>query len=448
MPAVAASSSSSDPAPWPKLFASLTGAWLGVSLIKFGNPVILDRLVESPNGFWEIVFDPWPVAWGYLMLAGLVVLGCGVVRFDTSAPRWLVVLPMVGFAWQLVAATQTVDGQLTKATILHFGACNICFYLGLFALSRVHSMRWFWNFLLLGFVWVLWMGLGQHFGGLETTRQMIYQQPNWQQLPPEYLMRMASNRIFSTLVYPNALAGAILLLLPPSLAVLFKMTANLPNIARGVMVGLLAYAGLACLYWSGSKSGWLIALVLGLVGLLRLPLMRQVKLAVVVAVLVIGLAGFFVKFSSYFHRGATSVSARFDYWRAAWEITKHHPVLGSGPGTFSVEYKKIKTPGAEMTRLVHNNYLEQASDSGVLGFFSFTTFVLGALAFLYRKSNVDLIRFGVLTGVVGWVLQGFVEFGLYIPAIAWPAFLFLGWLLGRANEIDNPHWTKYAPNRA
>jgi len=438
-----AASPSSDSSIWPKTFAGLTGAWLGVSLVKFGNPVILDRLVESPRGFWEMVFNPWPVAWGYWMLSVLVISGAGVVRFKTSAPRWLVALPMVWFVWQLVAATQTVDVQLTNATLLHFAACNACFYLGLFALSRVRQMTWFWNFLLLGFAWVLWMGLCQHFGGLEATQQMIYQQPNWQQLPPEYLMRMASKRIFSTLVYPNAFAGAILLLLPASLAVVFKMTARLGNVVRGVLVGSLAYAGLACLFWSGSKSGWLIALALGLFTLLRLPLTRQVKLGVVIAILAVGLAGFFVKFSGYFHRGATSVSARFEYWRAAWEITKSHPVLGSGPGTFSVAYKKIKAPGAEMTRLAHNNYLEQASDSGVLGFFSFAAFVFGSLAVLYRKLNVDLIRFGVLAGVLGWVAQGFVEFGLYIPAIAWPAFLFLGWLLG-GNEIDNHKWTKYA----
>ena len=439
-----AASPSSDSSIWPKTFAGLTGAWLGVSLVKFGNPVILDRLVESPRGFWEMVFNPWPVAWGYWMLSVLVISGAGVVRFKTSAPRWLVALPMVWFVWQLVAATQTVDVQLTNATLLHFAACNACFYLGLFALSRVRQMTWFWNFLLLGFAWVLWMGLCQHFGGLEATQQMIYQQPNWQQLPPEYLMRMASKRIFSTLVYPNAFAGAILLLLPASLAVVFKMTARLGNVVRGVLVGSLAYAGLACLFWSGSKSGWLIALALGLFTLLRLPLTRQVKLGVVIAILAVGLAGFFVKFSGYFHRGATSVSARFEYWRAAWEITKSHPVLGSGPGTFSVAYKKIKAPGAEMTRLAHNNYLEQASDSGVLGFFSFAAFVFGSLAVLYRKLNVDLIRFGVLAGVLGWVAQGFVEFGLYIPAIAWPAFLFLGWLLGGGNEIDNHKWTKYA----
>ena len=154
-----AASSSSDSSIWPKTFAGLTGAWLGLSLVKFGNPVILDRLVESPRGFWEMVFNPWPVAWGYWMLSVLVISGAGVVRFKTSAPRWLVALPMVWFVWQLVAATQTVDVQLTNATLLHFAACNACFYLGLFALSRVRQMTWFWNFLLLGFAWVLWMGL-------------------------------------------------------------------------------------------------------------------------------------------------------------------------------------------------------------------------------------------------------------------------------------------------
>jgi O-antigen ligase len=442
-----AASSSSNSGLWPKIFAGCAGAWLGASLIKFGNPVILDRLVAPPGDFWEVLFDPWPVAWGYWMLGGLVVLGARIARFTTSAPRWLVALPMVWLGWQFLAATQTVDVRLTKTTLMHFAACNACFYLGLFALNQVSQMTWFWVFLLLGFAWALWMGLCQHFGGLESTRQMFYQQPNWQQLPPEYVGRMASNRIFSTFVYPNAFAGAILLFFPPSLIVLLKITGRLANVTRGVVLGSFAYAGLACLYWSGSKSGWLIALGLGLVGLLRLPLMRQVKLGIVGMVLAVGLTGFFVKFSSYFHRGAPSVGARLDYWRAAWDITRRHPFLGTGPGTFSVPYKMIKAPESEMTRLVHNNYLEQASDSGMVGFLSFAAFVFGSLGFLYRKLDGDWVRFSVFLGALGWAIQGFVEFGLYIPALAWPAFFFLGWLLSAVNRIDSQPLKPYRSPR-
>src|SRR5947207_1232265 len=221
---------------WPKFFAGLTGAWLGVSLLKFGNPVILDQLIESPKDFWEFVFNPWPVAWGYYVLVGLVVGGATLIRFDVTVPRRLVLLPLIWFGWQLAAGTQTVEAALTRATLLHFGATTVCFYLGLFALSRVVQMNWFWLPLLAGFVWVLWMGFGQHFGGLESTRQMVYQQPDWPRFSPEYLKRISSNRIFSTLVYPNALAGAILLYLPMLVAVVFKETAGLPNISLGVLV--------------------------------------------------------------------------------------------------------------------------------------------------------------------------------------------------------------------
>ena len=126
----------------------------------------------------------------------------------------------------------------------------------------------------------------QHFGGLEATRQYVRSQPNWQQLPAEYLRKLESNRIFSTLVYPNALAGAMVLLLPMGLTGLWRLSARLSVVTRWTLVGVLGLSGLGCLYWSGSKSGWLIALVMGLVAFLRLKLRRAAKVWIVGAVLV------------------------------------------------------------------------------------------------------------------------------------------------------------------
>src|SRR5262249_15281260 len=159
---------------------------------------------------------------------------------------------------------------------------------------------------LVGYVLVLWSGFGQHYGGLDATREMFYQQPNWQQYPPEYIKKIQSNRIFSTLVYPNALAAAILLLLPPLLLKVWSIGARWNPMVRAVLVGTLAYASLACLFWSGSKSGWLIALVLMLLMVLFQPFAKRLKMILVGAVLLMGLAGFFIQFASYFHRGAPS----------------------------------------------------------------------------------------------------------------------------------------------
>jgi O-antigen ligase len=179
-------------------------------------------------------------------------------------------------------------------------------------------------------------------------------------------------------------------------------------------------------------------LSVGLVGLLRVPFSRQLKVALVTGILLAGLAGFFWKYAAFFQKGATSVSARFDYWRAAAQTTKDNPLFGTGPGTFAIAYQKIKRPESEMARLVHNDYLEQASDSGVPGLLAYALFIVSMVVWSFPKTGKtaatgsdDWLVFSAWLGVLAWSLQSLVEFGLYIPALAWPAFTLLGWLLGR-----------------
>ena len=73
-----------------------------------------------------------------------------------------------------------------------------------------------------------------------------------------------------------------------------------------------------------------------------------------------------------------------------------------------------------MSRLVHNDYLEQASDSGLAGFLAYALFIVGGLIWSFPRGPDEWLTFAVWLGVLGWSLQSFVEFGLYIPALAWP----------------------------
>ena len=150
----------------------------------------------------------------------------------------------------------------------------------------------------------------------------------------------------------------------------------------------------------------------------------------------LGLAAFALRFQSYFAAGATSVGARFDYWRAAAQTTMANPVLGSGPGTFQRPYARLKAPESEMARLVHNDYLEQFSDSGVVGgalYLAWIGMVVAALAKGLARAT-DPLSFALALGLVGWFAQGFVEFGLYIPALAWTAFTIAGTLLAARDK--------------
>lgn len=422
--------------PKPGLFAFLLGSLLGLALLKFGNPVILDSMVLAPVDALELIFQPWPLKWGYLCLLLLIPVGCFAASLRPRPPGPLLGVSIGWLGWQLLSSTKTVDAHLTSVTLLHFGACFVLFYLGFFALSREGQLRGLWPGLLAGYLLMLWFGLEQHYGGLEASRKQFYEMPDWQQYPPDYLKKIASDRIFSTLVYPNALAGAILLYFPMLACAAPQLFKRFPRIAVGVVFGLLTYTSAACLIWSGSKSGWLIALALFLVFVLHQPFARQAKMILVGCLLVGGLAGFFIKFSAYFQRGAPSVGARFDYWNAAWSTFRDHPILGTGPGTFSVAYKKIKRPEAEMAKLTHNDFLEQASDSGFVGFASYLLLVLGSLAVFYRsREHLDPSSRLAGLGLLGWALQAFVEFPLYIPALSWPAFVLLGCLWGQISRL-------------
>jgi O-antigen ligase len=423
-------------------FSLVFGLFLGVALVKFGNAVIMERYIERPTSSLEWAINTWPLGVGYWLLGALAVFGIGAGRWRMQSAVWLVALPLAWLLWQFFAATRSVDPVLSASTLRHFTACVVCFYVGHFALTQTHP-TWFFGGIIAGLAVVLAAGLEQHFGGLEESRRYFftYLYPQMHDVPPEYLKKIRSDRIWATLFYPNALAGVLLLLLPAALVTILRNFTRLTIGARRFLAAAFAVGALACLYWSGSKGGWLLMLLLILVAVLHLTFSRRIKLAVIVSVVLLGLTGFALKYAGFFQRGATSVSARFDYWHAAVQTVAANPVLGTGPGTFAIPYARIKRPESEMSRMVHNDYLEQASDSGIPGFVLYALFAGGLLIKTKppKLSAETALPFAVWLGLLGWLLQGLMEFGLYIPALAWTGFALMGWLLAiTRKQFDKP----------
>jgi O-antigen ligase len=217
---------------------------------------------------------------------------------------------------------------------------------------------------------------------------------------------------------------------------------------RLLFVLILGGCALGCLYWSGSKAGWLVALAMGLAALGHSALPWKWKRALISAVLMAGVAGFALKYAAFFVKEQNSVGARLGYWRAALIIINHHPLFGTGPGTFSIPYGEIKRPHDEMARLCHNDYLEQACDSGIFGFISYATMIFAFLLALYRyslsKTQFNWFNFSVWIGLLGLCLHSLVEFHLYVEALACPMFFMFGWLANKAIN-DNETATTHVP---
>lgn len=421
----------------------LLGLFLGLALLKFGIPVVSDGEVTRPESLLEVLISPWPVAWGYFLFVGVSALCVPLWRWPGGAgrSRWWRVwvwLPGVWFGWQCVAGVFSQEPDLTAMVLPHFAVCTGLFALGLglgaARLDRV--MGFFWAALCGSLLVVFAVAWRQHFGGLEETRQFLYSLPNWRVLPPEFLQKVASDRVYGTLVYPNTLAGVVLLLTPVAVVLAWHVGRRMFNDWRaGIGPGLVVTLAVGSLYWSGSKGGWLLAVgQLGLVAMNWCP--GRFRGIVVVSVVLLGVGVFGARYASYFRDGAKSVSARFDYWNSCLKTLKDSPVVGNGPGSFQRTYARNRSPGAEPARLAHNDYLQQAADSGVIGMAAFVAWFMGGVAILYRDSRSDVIRIAVWVGLAAIAGQSWIEFGLYVPAVSWVAFFLFGWLGGQWNAVD------------
>ena len=426
-----------------KWFQVFFGLCLGLALLKFPNPPIMEQFATAPRDFIEVIFSTaWPVGWAYCLL--FLVAGFGFVccRRKRSSV-WLIYLPAVWLLWQVIASSDTIDKAVTWPTLKHLAACTACFYIGHFSLGSAPRANVLWTCLGIVMIPVITTAWSQHFGGLQQSRDyfMTYVYPTMPHVAPEYLKKLNSTRVFSTLFYPNALAGVLILITPVTLTALWQ-SERATKEAKAFLAGLLILGACGALYWSGSKGGWLIALtllILALVGWPRRPAATTPRRTwtLIAIVLFIGLGAFSWKYSGFFQKGATSVVARFDYWRAAGQTALANPLNGTGPGTFAKSYARVKRPESEMARLAHNDYLQQASDSGLPGALLYAGFWLGVVAWTGAglRRTADPLAHAVWLGLLGWVCQSFMEFGLYLPGLAWTAFAMSGWLVAYTSPV-------------
>jgi O-antigen ligase len=450
-----------------ELYAFAFGLFLGLCIWKFGNPVILDGKIIPPVSFGDFWNDPWPTHWANWIFLPLALVGVAIAfskKLRWPETKWLWLLPLLWFGWQLFSATKTVDDNLTAATLWQFFGCVACYFLGAFLFGRERALRWLLIGVLAAFAFCLVRAVDQRLFEFPQNRQILVEgeQAGWTNFTPEtilemkrdysiittngvdianpaFLKKLAGGRVNGTLVYPNALAGAFLLLFPISLVLAFNGTKRLRPAIRTIVIALTIFLGTAGFFWTGSKLGWLIAIAASGTYLFRLKWQVRFKWTALTIVLLVGLGVFEVRFHNYFAAGATSAGARLDYWRAAAQTTIMHPLLGTGPGTFQRPYAQLKSPTAEMARLTHNDYLEQFSDSGIAGGIFYGTWILLSFVIINRRvwNFGSPMAFAIFIGLLGWFVQGIGEFGLYVPALAWTAYTLLGCLLGlMGNQID------------
>jgi tetratricopeptide (TPR) repeat protein len=206
----------------------------------------------------------------------------------------------------------------------------------------------------------------------------------------------------------------------------------------GVIWLLLIFAGgvmLFCLVLAGSRGGFAAFGVMALTIFACWFSRGERRAAFWIVGLVVALVMVFLlgQRAGFLRLGTTSLESRMDYWRGAVAIARDHPWVGTGPGTFGSIYPKYKTALTEEAQVVHNNFLQMWSDSGVLAFVAYALLWIVAVRDSFRVARQrvgDAAAMAACGALAGWTVHGLVDFDLYAPGVALPAFILLGAVQG------------------
>lgn len=403
--------------------------------LKFGTPVMLQSHVQPPGNIFEWMFYSWPNELAVILIfASFIWLVLDPQRMLARVDL-LFLLPLMFLLTQALAAPTTICRQTTVDTLMLFAACALLFYVGAWYVRDGAATASIFGGLALATLLVCVLALEQHFGGLEKSREYAAMYVDTGRAPKDFLLRMTSNRVFASFVYPNALAGFLVIAFAPTLAWIWVRARGWDARVKWIALVFAAGVMLFCLVLTGSRGGLVAFGVMAATVVKcwaakgrRQPVIIAAGVVVVLAVVfMLGLRGGFI------HLGTKSLGARLDYWRGAVAIAKDHSWVGTGPGTFGSIYPKYKTALTEEAQAVHNNFLQMWSDSGLPAFVVFALLWIVAVrdAFrLTRRRAGDIAAIAICAALTGWTVHGLVDFDLYVPGVALPVFILLGAVQG------------------
>ncbi len=306
---------------------------------------------------------------------------------------------------------------------------------------------------LLGFLFVLCLYcLIQKYILLPEARQMGALDTRFQ--GSEMAARLSSVEVFGTFLYPNSLAGFLVLTLP----IVGGMIFDLKRFRWAG--GALFLLGGGTLFFTGSLGGWFsfaLALLL-LAALLLTRNHRHLRKGVWVlsgggVILVLGLVITGPLAPSRIEN--ESMRIRSVYWETALHISEDHLWTGVGLDNFQEYYPAYKGTTQQETRKVHNDYLQILVELGIPGIF----FFLLMLGWTLRQAlprpkephpteppsneKKGLILIGVLSLFLSWLIEG--VFGILWASLlsgAWVGFILFWYPLQKQMAQDGIEGTR------
>lgn len=157
---------------------------------------------------------------------------------------------------------------------------------------------------------------------------------------------------------------------------------------------------------------------------------------------------------STFDEQDPSINTRLLIWKTTFEMIKDKPILGSGIGTFKINYLIYQAEFLKnnpyyiqysgKARDAHNEYLQMWSETGIIGLGIFIGIILMFYSLIIdylKKNNNDqekIIVFGLVSGITCFLIHCFFTFPLHVPALGVTFFALLGLTAIYTRKINLP----------
>jgi len=149
---------------------------------------------------------------------------------------------------------------------------------------------------------------------------------------------------------------------------------------------------------------------------------------------------------------SATFQTRLISWRGAWLDFPNHPLLGTGYGTYAISFDKFFDPtfynytkGETYFDHAHNNVVDIASTTGLIGLAAYLSIFVAAFYYLFRgrkNGQIGWLEFSLLVClIVAYFIQNIVLFDSFVTYLSLMLMLgFIYWLvLGEKKaELDQP----------
>ncbi len=274
----------------------------------------------------------------------------------------------------------------------------------------------------------------------------------------------------ATFTNQNFLAGFLIIVLPLSIAFAFMSHQKLYRIIFLLSIALIFIS----ILFTKTRGAW-VSMALGTAFFfyiarhdITIRKKRMVLALLLFAVFTIAIvrlgegekSSFAERFKSIFNLEESSNKHRILMWRSSLDMIKDSPWIGIGIGTFEINYPAYQGKYLRLkeysnytgsTIHAHNEYIETAAETGILGIGSLIWFIIAIFKYGFsllknREREERLLIIAILSCIATTLFYGLFSFPFHMPTSSMLFWFFIGILGSMAPQLSQDSTSQLPQN--